>query len=357
MTKRKTWLTLLIVLCLLLAGCDDTPISLKTPTPTFFPTEVSTSAYTPEVSATNEPEPMETDTPAATITAIPLTPTNLPASPTETVPPTETPPLSPTATTVATTLTARPAPTMTPLPAPPDPTPTPVVSPSTPEPDEENRFINPGFEGEFYFEIVCSADGGECVGQWVAVGWNAFYCDEPYMPEKCPALEQGNGNPVGLVMRRPEFKTIYARDYPQRVHSVEQSQSWHNWAGAGRGGVYQTVPTTPGDVCHVSAYIQSWSNYDDDPESELTTEHDRKNSMWRIIVNLEGKTLYFLPDNLSSPSYGYSYGIYDKFVKIIFYFTANSHETTVFFEDLRLWPIFNNDSYIDDASIVCAPVE
>lgn len=224
------------------------------------------------------------------------------------------------------------------------PTPTPIIPEDSTIPDNApNRLTNPGFEGSVRPVGLSEIN--------VFQGWEPFYCDEPYTPEKCPALRQGDGNPEGLMMGRPEYK---ATDIDNRVHGGSTAQQWFCFFRACQAGVYQTVETTPGAACEAGAYVQSWSGDGSGFTSDLLTEDDRANSTWFIKVSLDGNTFAFSDQNLVSEEFGYEHGIYDKYVKIRFRFTANSTRTTVFFENLRLFPIANNDNYIDDAYVRCS---
>jgi len=175
---------------------------------------------------------------------------------------------------------------------------------------------------------------------WTFEAWQPYYCDEPYVAGGCPA----------------EFKPS---EVPDRVHSGNTSQQWFCFDRTCRAGVYQTFPTSPGEECEVGAYVQTWSagyyiGTDGDLYTSYTeTEDDRDNSVWRIVIDPEGGTYAFDDDLLRSRDFTYEDGHYDEFAFISFAFTATSNHATVFFENRRLWPFQHNDSYIDDAYVVC----
>ena len=56
---------------------------------------------------------------------------------------------------------------------------------------------------------------------------------------------------------------------------------------------------------------------------------------------------------MSSTLFGYDAGHYDQYSEISYTFIATGDETTVFFENLRIWPFAHNESYIDDAYLRC----
>ena len=249
--------------------------------------------------------------------------------------------------TIAPIETSTPTPTMTPIPDVTYVTATPASSTpvSTPQPAMwgDNLFDNPGFEGSTRSVVFGEVN--------VFVGWEPFYCDDYMVSGGCAAERQGDGNPYGLMMGRPEYKPT---NVDNRVRSGSTAQQWFCFYRTCRAGVYQTVDTIPGERYRVGAYVQSWSTGNANVtgwQSQLATEDDRANSRWQIAVDLHGGTNAFSDGLLRSRDFTFDDGIYDQYVAIGMDFTAIGNETTVFFQDTRLWPFPNNDSYIDDAWI------
>ncbi len=301
--------------------------SAPTVTPT-QPTATSTAAITASPTGTAGASATPTTSPTGT-----QRPTNTP-TPTFTPSPAQT-----------VTLTVGATPTLTPTASPTEwPTPTPLVPDVNIPANAPNLFANPGFEG------VSRAVGDDTVN--VLEGWEPFYCDRPYTVERCPALRQGTGNPAGLMMGRPIFEATQTEG---RVHGGQSAQRWScNWLTC-RGGVFQTVRTTPGATCVAGAYVQSWSTNAAEPFSDLLTRDQRDNSLWIIRVDLAGGTAAFdeSPSMLISRGFGYEDNIYDQYTEISYVFVATGQLTTVFFENLRLWPLTNNSNYLDDAYLRC----
>ncbi len=279
------------------------------------------------------------------VAATPVPPATFPPTPTNTLAPTVTPTLQPT---FPPTPTNTLAPTVTPSPQPTFPpgfqTPTSEVSGTSVPVDASNRLQNPDFEGATHAVGSASVTVGE--------GWEPFYCDQPYTADKCPALRLGTGNPQGLLMARPNYAMATT---PFRVHGGGSAQSWSCPWIACRGGVYQTVDTIPGSTCEAGAAVMSVSaNSPTALLSDLITFDDRANSTWFIKVDPQGA-----PDSafntgiLTSQGFGYSDGIYDQYVLIKYTFPVTNTQTTVYFENLRLWPLTINDSFIDDAYVKC----
>jgi hypothetical protein len=206
---------------------------------------------------------------------------------------------------------------------------------------------------EFYETWVCDEADDYCVMHIVPVGYEPYYCDKPYMPEKCEALRIGTGNPEGLKMRRPEWKIAELIEYPDRVRSGNRAAQWFTYSGVSQSGLYTVVDTVPGALCDVGGWRQAWNNYEGDIQSEDSTPDDRANITHRIQVNLSGKTNAFLEENISSRWYGYDDFQYDEWGMVSYQFVANSTQTTIFFESLVLFPVTNNDVYLDDVYLRC----
>jgi hypothetical protein len=227
------------------------------------------------------------------------------------------------------------------------PAPTPTATPSgTPWATPtwipaDNRFLNPGLEGRARAVVFNEIQ--------VILGWEPFYCDQPYTPERCPAPRQGTGNPIGLLMRRPEFKPIAIIPGP---YEGVNAQQWFCYYGACTAGIYQTISTQPGETCTVGAWVREWYNTDDDPESDVATADDRAGSSWRIVVDPKGGNFAFAESNLYSPGWDIPE---DRWYEIKYQFIAQGHAATVFFWNERIWPIANNDNYIDAAYAYCVP--
>lgn len=334
--KPVVWILLVLVLSAL--ACNFPPgkpepltvaqmMANHTPMPappTATPTDIPTNTATPTATLTATPTATHTTTPSPT-----WTPTSTP---------TETPADTPT-----------PAPTKT---APPTKTPS-TAGPVTPD-VAGNRLRNPSFEGNVRPVLFGEVNVHE--------EWEPFYCDQPYTPHKCPAPlpcapGQTKGcNPPDLLMGRPEYKSS---NVDNRVHSGATAQQWFCMYRTCQAGVYQTFPTTPGRVCEVGAYVQTWSaptEYGSDGNlytSDVATADGRANSKWFIKVDPSGGTYAFADHVLSSRAFTYDDGHFDKYVKIRFTFTATGNQATVFFENYRLWPFTHNDSYIDDVYAYC----
>lgn len=323
-----------------------------------FPSRVSQQSIAAAATLTPPPIPTSlpltatpTDTPTPTLTSTAtLTPTataTATETPTFTPPPTNTPTNTPVPTLAP---TIDPNATATPIP----PTITPTSVPNPP-PSTDNLFENPGFEGSTRSVIFPEVN--------VFTSWEPFYCDQPYTKQKCPALRRDTKSPPrtgyndpSLVMGRPEYKPS---DVENRVRNGKTAQQWFCFFRVCDAGVFQTIDTHAGQTCEASAYVQSWSasgSYGTDGKaftSDTATKDDKANSVFRIRVDTSGGTQAFANGILVSRDFTYDDGHYDKYAKISYTFTAAGDKTTIFFENVRLWPFAHNDSYIDDAAVFC----
>jgi hypothetical protein len=247
------------------------------------------------------------DLPAPTATPTPTEPGEATDTPTVTLSPSP----SPTA-----TATATPTATGTPH--------EPVLGP--------NLLDNPSFEGAYRPVVYGEVN--------VAPGWYPFYCDG------CPPLK-----PDQSVMGRPEYKPEDVYNYPDRVHGGELAQVWFSFFRPAQAGVYQVVEILPGFTYQFSIWVQSWSSFDDDPESELDTEDQRNASQWAIRIDPLGGTDPHAAAMFVCELDGIEH--YDSWVEFACEFESQSSRVTVFVENTRPWGLRNQNSYVDDAYLGC----
>jgi predicted GH43/DUF377 family glycosyl hydrolase len=323
LSKMKPIIVMLVCTAIF-AACDAAPDGVPgIPTATLTP-------YIIEVTAT----PQATPVGSATIT---LTPTG----PTSDAPPLDTPTSMPTP-----TIAASPDPIVTATPPAASPAPKPVYPPSPtwmPLP-ENNLLANPGFEGK-----------GRKVNEAnivVSEGWQPFFCAQPQTIDCYASRFEGtqSGNPEGLMMDRPVY---FVTDTGGRVRSGASGQAWNCPYRTCRGGVYQTIATTPGQICEVGVRAQSWSTATNKNSSDLRTADDLRASTWYLRVDPTGGTNAWHSIVEASRPFSYEDHTYDQFAHIAMRFTAESDRATIFIENIRLWPFMHNESFIDDAYVHC----
>src|SRR5574341_107294 len=263
--------------------------------------------------------------------------------------PTDTPTITPTEL-IPPTGFAPPVFDYTPTPRPPR-TPSPGsggAQPTFAVPHTTNLLVNPGFEG---------ADREVEFGEVrVVEGWQPYYCAKPYTPNNCHAISAESigedQNDPNLTYTMPEYQQ---REESFRIKGGSQSQGWLCEYRVCKAGVYQTFPTQPGQVCEVGAWVQSYSAAQDgDPtRSDLKTQDDRDNATWYIRVDPDGGSYAWNRTVVASRGFGYADGVYDRFALINLQFVVTGFNTTVYFENVRLWPLKHNESFIDDAFAYC----
>jgi hypothetical protein len=216
-----------------------------------------------------------------------------------------------------------------------------------PTPSDQQRIINPSFEGEYMQVEYPLYDGSTTNANEIhtPAGWLPYYCNQPYTPDNCD-------------MKTPEF--AYADlDTPAehsdggRVHSGERAAKWFCTSDTCKGGLYQVVQTIPGERCTVKAWVQTWNSQDEGQASESSSADEQSASVWRIKVNKSGDVFGFATENESSIDFGWWSGHYDRYTQITFVFIANSYQATIFIENERLFAALHNDSYLDDVTVHC----
>src|SRR5574341_759875 len=177
-----------------------------------------------------------------------------------------------------------------------------------------------------------------------------------YTPTNCHAISAESigedQNDPNLTYTMPEYQPS---GESFRIKGGSQSQGWLCEYRVCKAGVYQTFPTQPGQVCEVGAWVQSYSAAQDgDPtRSDLKTQDDRDNATWYIRVDPDGGSYAWNRTVVASRGFGYADGVYDRFALINLQFVVTGFNTTVYFENVRLWPLKHNESFIDDAFAYC----
>lgn len=277
-----------------------------------------------------------------------------PTTPTVSTPVPSTPvPGAPTATEIPATNVA-PLPTITAI-----PTTAPVLT--------GNLFKNPSFEGSSYvmqsFQTA-PADVFAFAEINVAPEWKAYFCAFPYTYQyqgslECPAYRRApaGGNPESLLLRRPEYKPAERAIAANRVHSGDRAQQWFSMWGTMQAGVYQTVTgIIPGSTCVAGAYVQSWTTASSTKfTSDSANVDQRENMQWLIRIAQGNNILRFDGRGGNLVSRNFIFDHYDSYVPFTYSFVATEPTVTVGFETIVLYPVQNNNAYIDDAWLECTP--
>jgi hypothetical protein len=299
--------------------------------------------------------------------ATPTEPTSTPviAMPTITTEPTDTdvwPSMTPLPTVTKTVTPTDQPPTITPTDQPtaepPNVTPTQIADPG-------NLFENPGFEWGWQSREEHTAYG-VYLGVWPE-SWHPFSSAPPFVPEllqtlrPCAEGQTEDCNDPNTYQYLVEFShtillhgpngTVYPK-HPEDVYDGLVALQFYKSYGTFRAGTYQTINTTPGTTLKIGAYVKAVHNIDDNWESDLEKPSDWESATWRILINADGKSEYFLEENIVCAELKYEppdRGFYDGFKEIECFYLVQSWQTTIFYLCERIWPVGNSNCYIDGA--------
>jgi LysM repeat protein len=186
-----------------------------------------------------------------------------------------------------------------------------------------NILQNPGFEGTY---IAFNGDQTRLV----APGWSAWN-----LPHK-------TGEP-GFTNLQPNYR---AAANANRIHGGSSAQEFFTFFATHTGGVFQQVSVTQGSKLRFSAFINVWSTALDDPNR--SPEGQRSRYSVRVGIDPTGGT------DGASPNIVWSQGqeFYDEYRELSVEATASSGTVTVFVESAPKEPVKNNNTYVDDATLI-----
>ncbi len=184
-----------------------------------------------------------------------------------------------------------------------------------------NLLQNPGFEGTY---IPFNGDQT----RMVAPGWSAWN------------LNRKPGDP-GFSNLQPNYR---AATNPNRIHGGSSAQEFFTFFATHTGGVFQQVSVTPGSRLRFSAFINVWSTALDDPNKSAQPSRYSV----RVGIDPTGGT-----DGASSNIvWSDSQEFFDEYEQLSIEATASGSSVTVFVESAPKDPVKNNNTYVDDASLV-----
>jgi hypothetical protein len=280
-------------------------------------------------------------------------------------------------------------------------TPTPIPATATPHvvySMTPNVLTNGDFETWWQNGELCTAVYGEDEVQIVPCGWTPYRC------AGCDAWRQGNGNPVDLTMGVPEFGQARCAwgDWDYRCRDGEEAARWFRSFQTYHAGLQQLVEIPDGAVSgQVIAYVQVWATDNGDPPEWGTggtgrysrTDRDcyrfdsvdscqaaaalaRQETGRRVTFachiyesretcaeqieddqdSMYARIRVIFPNGngtVTSRWYGYGDGIYDNYAPVSFAFDIPEGASTLILsiETVSVWPLANNDTYVDSASL------
>ncbi len=184
-----------------------------------------------------------------------------------------------------------------------------------------NLLQNPGFEGTY---VPSSGDPT----QLVASGWTAWNVAH-------------KASDPGFVNLTPDFRS---GANPKRVHGGSGAQEIFTFFATHTGGVFQRVAVANGSKVRFSAFVNVWSTSLDDPN---VSEQPGRIQV-QVGIDPKGGT------NGESTTIVWSdpQQFYDEYRELSVEATAASDFVTVFVKSAPKDPVKNNNTYVDDASLV-----
>src|SRR5262245_28469699 len=186
-----------------------------------------------------------------------------------------------------------------------------------------NLLQNPGFEGTY---VAFNGDQTRAV----APGWSAWN------------LTRKPGDP-GFSNLQPNYR---AAANPKRIHGGSSAQEFFTFFATHTGGVFQQVTVTPGSKLRFSAFVNVWSTALDDPDK--SPEGQRSRYGIRVGIDPNGGT----DGGTASIVWSESQEFFDEYRELSVEAIASGNTITVFVESAPKEPVKNNNTYVDDASLV-----
>ena len=180
---------------------------------------------------------------------------------------------------------------------------------------------NPGFEGTY---VQFAGDPTRLV----APGWSAWN------------IARKTGDP-GFVNLTPEYRTAANA---KRIHGGTGAQELFTFFATHTAGVFQRVPLTSGNKLRFSVFANVWSTSLDDPDA---SEQPGRVKM-RVGIDPSGGV------DGANQGIVWSDGqeFYDQYKELSVEATSAADFVTVFVESAPSDPVKNNNTYIDDATLV-----
>ncbi|MGQ9814147.1 MAG: SH3 domain-containing protein [Candidatus Roseilinea sp.] len=196
-----------------------------------------------------------------------------------------------------------------------------------------NLLSNPGHEHPgVYF-----AGRGEINVTW---SWVPFWQEPP-----------PGADPRDQYYRTPEFRPVFATEYPDRVHSGNGSERWFNfWALNKQAGVMQEIRNLPVNApLRFTTWAQLWS-------SNQTTQPPHSvedgNAKIRVCIDQDGGPRDMTDPNLICSEWAQPY---DKWAQISVDAVALNSTVLALIQSTAEIPVQHNDTYVDDSCFEILP--
>ncbi|MDW8054124.1 MAG: SH3 domain-containing protein [Anaerolineae bacterium] len=198
-----------------------------------------------------------------------------------------------------------------------------------------NLLQNPGHEHPgVYF-----AGRGEINVSW---GWVPFWEEPP-----------AGADPRDPYYRTPEFRPVFAHEYPNRVKSGGGSNRWFNFFALNRkAGVMQYVGNLPiGAPIRFTTYAQLWSSQADHYNPALADRNDGDMKI-RVCIDQDGG-----PRNMEDPELVCSPWAQpnNRWEQLVVDGVAKNDVVNVLIWSTASLPVQHNDAYVDESCFEILP--
>lgn len=197
----------------------------------------------------------------------------------------------------------------------------------------QNLLSNPGHEHPgVYF-----AGRGEINVTW---SWVPFW-EEP--PAGTDLRDQN--------YRTPEFRPVFAHEYPYRVHSGSGSDHWFNYFALNKAaGIMQVVENLPvGKPVRFSTWVELWSSNENLDPPRSTRDG---NMLIRVCIQTDGGPRNMQSDALKCSDWTQPY---DRWVQIAVDAVPTSSSVIALIQSTASLPVEHNDAYVDDSCFEVLP--
>ncbi|MCL5998199.1 MAG: SH3 domain-containing protein [Chloroflexi bacterium] len=151
--------------------------------------------------------------------------------------------------------------------------------------------------------------------------------------------------------RTPEFRPVFASQYPERVHSGGGSDRWFNYFALNHAaGIMQLVNDLPiGKTVRFTTWAQLWSSNDNGTPALSTRDGNMK---VRVCIQTDGGPRNMSSENLKCSEWAQPY---DKWEQIYVDAVPVSSTVIALIQSNAEIPVEHNDAYIDDSCFEVLP--
>lgn len=181
---------------------------------------------------------------------------------------------------------------------------------------------NPGFEGPF------ERRGAKEIN--VCRGWAPWHREQ--------GADDGPSD-----NRRPEWRA--AAPFRERIRSGDNSQQWFTWSGTHDAGVYQVVDVPDYSLAKFSIWMQQWCQ-------KANNQPAHKNIRMMVGIDPHGGVDPFSDDIVWGEELRADN---DKWIQLTTPTVETSDRVTLFIRSVAVWPVRDNNVYVDDAQLDVTP--